>query len=151
MSKENENGELKSGSDRLKAFVRFLNKTNRDVDVIWLNYEGQRTLHPEQFLDVNTYVTHPWIFRDSSSRAKLLGSREEIYQPQFWLNTMPMVERSNNAQLKPKRTIVYITLPVYTLKVRCLEVVRKYLNKLEDAETLCIPRTLKAELLQQCV
>jgi von Hippel-Lindau disease tumor supressor len=41
------------------------------VNILWLNYEGERvrykTLQPNQFVDVNTFVGHPWIFRDADT------------------------------------------------------------------------------------
>ena len=52
-------------SGRRLAFVRFFNASPRNVDVIWINFNGGRvkykTLEPKQFFDVNTYVAHPWV------------------------------------------------------------------------------------------
>ena len=60
---------IKSGKARVMSFIRFFNRTMKKVDVIWINYEGQcvkyRTLEVEEYVDVNTFVGHPWVFRDS--------------------------------------------------------------------------------------
>lgn len=52
---------------RQPAFVRFQNKTRYDVEIIWINSDNVEEtytfLAPDNFLDVNTYSTHPWIFR----------------------------------------------------------------------------------------
>lgn len=62
-----ERGGRQAGKSVISSFVRFVNRTQRHVDIVWLNYEGARvrykTLQPEQFVDVNTFVGHPWIFR----------------------------------------------------------------------------------------
>lgn len=54
-------------ASRQPAFVRFKNKTCYNVEIIWINTnnveETYTFLAPDHFLDVNTYSTHPWIFR----------------------------------------------------------------------------------------
>ena len=66
----NSSGEVKLRSEpsRTHSYVRFCNRTLRRADVIWFNYEGQgvkyKTLLPTQTVDVNTFVGHPWMFRD---------------------------------------------------------------------------------------
>ena len=59
---------LRSEPSTHHSFVRFCNRTLRRADVIWFNYTGQgvkyKTLLPTQTVDVNTFVGHPWMFRD---------------------------------------------------------------------------------------
>lgn len=54
-------------AQRQPAYIRFKNKTNYNVEVIWINVLNKEktycVLQPNKFLDVNTYATHPWIFR----------------------------------------------------------------------------------------
>lgn len=49
------------------AYIRFKNNTCFCVEVIWINYDNKEKpfgiLAPNTFLDVNTYSTHPWIFK----------------------------------------------------------------------------------------
>ena len=58
---------LKSGPSRRPAFVRFVNRSSRNVDLIWLGYQHvgvrYKTMPPASHVDVNTFVGHPWIFR----------------------------------------------------------------------------------------
>lgn len=52
---------------KLPAYVRFRNNTRYSVEIIWLNVNDEEEtygiLPPNKFVDVNTYSTHPWIFR----------------------------------------------------------------------------------------
>jgi len=119
------------------SFVRFVNLTRRRVDVIWINYEGRsvkyKTLRPREYLDVNTYVSHPWIFRDSDTHDKLVisstagihtGNENGIFgSPVF----RPQETLAPDGRT-PVRKVVYITLPVYTLKERCFQMLRKYFD-----------------------
>lgn len=144
---------LVSATSRRQSFVRFVNKTNRRVDVIWINYEGQRTKYrtigPDEFCDVNTYVSHPWVFRDSVTHAVLVASFQEVYHPQDWLQTLIAGGyRPTGQVIQPIRKVVNITLPMYTLKERCMDVIRKHLSRVEDINTLEIPRLLKEEIVR---
>lgn len=68
---------------RQAAFVRFINNTRYSVEIIWINVctkdkikvhsKDEPEVHdeekpygilaPDSYLDVNTYSSHPWIFR----------------------------------------------------------------------------------------
>ncbi|XP_064649754.1 von Hippel-Lindau disease tumor suppressor-like [Lineus longissimus] len=130
----------KSIDTQMHSYVRFVNLTLRRVDVIWLNYQGIRvhykTLDPEQYFNINTYVGHPWIFRDSLTGDKLVVRLKEVFEPVVW---------TGDDGWPPQRKVVNITIPVYSLKERCLQILRrvvprKHINHLE------IPHTLKVEL-----
>lgn len=53
--------------DLKPAFVRFQNNTCYSVEILWIHInkteKSYGVLPPKAFLDVNTYTTHPWIFR----------------------------------------------------------------------------------------
>ncbi|XP_074654896.1 von Hippel-Lindau disease tumor suppressor-like [Tubulanus polymorphus] len=131
----------KSGRPTVYSFVRFINKTQRKVDVIWLNYAGDQmnyaSLNPEQFLDMNTYVGHPWIFKDTESGDKLVVQHQKLYQPIGWLPSDGW---------PPQRKRVYITIPVYSLKERCLQIIR-CLTPQNSIPSLELPQSLINELL----
>lgn len=139
--------DLKSKHSWCKSFIRFINNTDRVVDVIWINFEGQhvkyKTLPPSAFIDCNTYVTHPWMFFDSETHDKLVVKSEEVFRPEPWYL---QYQQGEDLPRKPGRTLVYITIPVYTLRERSLQVVRNNLSQPEDAFKLELPSTLQREL-----
>ena len=106
-SRKSQIKKLKSDPSMVNSFVRFLNCTVRRVDVVWLNYEGvgirYRTLAPNQWVDVNTFVGHPWIFRDSITGDKLVVQLKEIFEPPSWKDV------DENAL--PQRKTFNITIP----------------------------------------
>lgn len=82
---------LKSVRSELDSYVEFFNRTTRHVDILWCNYAGEEVkyqrLEPKIQLQcsesgsgggtryahysVNTYVSHPWVVRDSNTQALL--------------------------------------------------------------------------------
>lgn len=54
-------------TQRQPAYIRFKNNTSHDVEVIWINFNNIEKIYcilpPNKFVDVNTYSTHPWVFR----------------------------------------------------------------------------------------
>ncbi|ELU10094.1 hypothetical protein CAPTEDRAFT_167535 [Capitella teleta] len=127
-----------SGRSSMPSFIRFCNRTNRLVDIIWLNYEGlgvrYRTLPPRNFIDVNTFVGHPWIFRDSLTGDKCVAQFKTVYEP------------IGNGDGPPKRRVVNITIPVFKLRDRCLQVLRAIVPR-HAIQSLEIPVVLKDELI----
>lgn len=55
-------------NQKCKVYIR--NRSSRPVSVFWLNYRGEEqqyfVVEPNQLQDVNTFATHPWVFRDSA-------------------------------------------------------------------------------------
>lgn len=97
---------LRAGRSLHQAFVRFVNRSHRRVDIIWLNYEGfgmkYKTLLSCQFVDVNTFVGHPWIFRDADSGDRMVVQLKEVFEPTGW---------NSEEGGRPQRKVVYITIP----------------------------------------
>ncbi|XP_059480411.1 von Hippel-Lindau disease tumor suppressor [Neocloeon triangulifer] len=144
--------ELRSIESLQPAYPTFINGTTRNVDIVWLNFSGQpivyKTLQPRRPFRVNTFVTHPWLFVDADSRDRLLGRGQLIYMP----------EAPNSEPIK--RHTVLITIPVYPLLVRSLQVLRDCLKpeiinmcmqseKLPEAiQGLRLPKTLQVKLVK---
>ncbi|XP_048462203.1 von Hippel-Lindau disease tumor suppressor-like [Rhincodon typus] len=82
---------------------------------------------------------HPWMFRDAVSDDRLLVNGHEVFVP-------PPGQVNEIGQ--PCYIMVNITIPVYTLKERCLQVVRS-LVKREDYRNLEIVGSLYDELEDQ--
>ncbi|XP_022092368.1 von Hippel-Lindau disease tumor suppressor-like [Acanthaster planci] len=139
--------QLKSApGHRAKAYASFRNRSPRVVDILWLNWEGERVNYTKNGLkqgykmDMNTYEGHPWIFRDHCSGDKLVfvagtdGQSKEVFFP------TPAGEE------RPHATQVNIQLPVYTLLERSLQVLRNLIRDKSDFDKLEIPAELKSQL-----
>lgn len=164
---------LRSQPSRSLSFVRFHNVTRRKVDVIWINYEGSRvkykTLDPEEFCDVNTYVAHPWVFQDAVTHQSLNANSKHIYEPGPWyevglvfklkllgpLSNFNLIQeylpdlRSGKIQrqdLRPKRVVVNITTPLYSLKDSAMIVIIDCLKNPDQVQELEIPKQFRQEL-----
>ncbi len=85
MSEDNQ--QLKSLHSDEPAFAAFVNRTNRRVDVIWIDFKGHHvkyctlTRYNDTF-PIQTFVSHPWIFKDAKSGDRLVTTgNQEVYFP----------------------------------------------------------------------
>jgi len=142
---------LRSRNSTRNAYIRFLNTTNRRVDVIWINYEGVRvkykTLEPTEHFDVTSFVNHPWIFRDAETHTKLVvssNSREVFDCPE------PVYVKLKEGLVKPTRSIVTITLPLFPLREIALQSIQRTISNPADIYKLEMPASLQKELHHRC-
>ena len=85
-SDDNDNKtKLRSIRDNTAAIVTFESKTSRNIDIFWLDYNGDRvkysTLAPNDTFNIQSFETHPWIFRDNESGAVILADGQEVFFP----------------------------------------------------------------------
>lgn len=80
---------------------------------------------------MHSYRGHLWLFRDAGTYDGLLVNQTELFVPSLNVDGQPIFAN--------------ITLPVYTLKERCLQVVRS-LVKPENYRRLDIVRSLYEDL-----
>ncbi|XP_060691223.1 von Hippel-Lindau disease tumor suppressor [Hemiscyllium ocellatum] len=136
-------GPLRSHNSCEPSYVTFCNCTGRRVKPVWINYRGEpvpySTMAAQSGRRMTTYFGHPWMFRDAVSDDRLLVNGHEVFVP-------PAGQVNEIGQ--PCYIMVKITIPVYTLKERCLQVVRS-LVKREDYRNLEIVGSLYDELEDQ--
>ncbi|XP_021568836.1 protein BRICK1 isoform X1 [Carlito syrichta] len=84
-----------------------------------------------EYIEARVTKGHLWLFRDAGTDDGLLVNQTELFVPSLNVDGQPIFAN--------------ITLPVYTLKERCLQVVRS-LVKPEDYRRLDIVRSLYEDL-----
>ncbi|XP_039276280.1 uncharacterized protein LOC111058866 isoform X2 [Nilaparvata lugens] len=90
------------------ANVRFYNVTQQQIEVLWINFAGrlQRyvTLEGDASVDVNTYVNHLWVFRDTFTHTEYLADGQLLFHVTPSTHPCPYFRR-----------LVRITYPLLTL------------------------------------
>ncbi|XP_032554618.1 von Hippel-Lindau disease tumor suppressor [Chiroxiphia lanceolata] len=122
---------LRSEKTRELSEVVFNNHSPRYVLPVWLDFEGlpqgYPVLKPRTGRVMRSYRGHLWLFRDAGTNDGLLVNQQELFV------------------VAPNVTKADITLPVFTLKERCLQVVRSLVSPV-DYRKLDIVRSLYEEL-----
>ncbi|NXK98123.1 VHL disease, partial [Formicarius rufipectus] len=122
---------LCSVNTREPSDVVFNNYSPRRVLPLWLDFEGQPqsypVMQPRTGRLMHSYRGHLWLFRDAGTNDRLLVNQQELFVA------------------APNVTKADITLPVFTLKERCLQVVRSLVSP-TDYRKLDIVRSLHEEL-----
>ncbi|KAL2102206.1 hypothetical protein ACEWY4_001374 [Coilia grayii] len=129
---------LRSLNSDIPSYVTFVNRTSRLATAWWLDFSGHPVsygdIQPNGELKMNTYQTHPWVFRATENGAALTANQQEVFYP-------PLTEYQEYIS-------VNIRAPVYSLRECCLMVVRSLVKSQQDLNTLDIPQTLKQDLLE---
>lgn len=141
--------ELCSKSTQFPSFISFRNNTERVVDIYWVDYKGHcvhyKSLEPNNRISVNTYETHPWVFRDQTSRAKLVVNNNQVFMPRHFTKAL----RSDpSGDVRPFRVCYDITIPIYSLKERATQVVLSLAQSEANIGQLELPAILRKELLR---
>ncbi|CAK1590733.1 unnamed protein product [Parnassius mnemosyne] len=123
-----------------RAYLRFTNKTSRQIDVWWRDFHGARRhyvrLDPGTYFDINTFITHPWEFTDVATKERYVINNKTIYRPPR--NIGGMMYRTN----------WNITIGVRSLRRTALLFLALNLVDTCDVETLELPQVLTQELGQ---
>lgn len=127
--------QLRSINSRQLTQVVFCNRSPRTVQPIWVNFQGAPqpypAISPGTGRRMNTYLGHIWLFREVDTDVALTVNKNEMYIPSPNVNGQP--------------AIINICLPVFSLKDRCLQVIRS-LVKPEDYRKLEIVASLYDDL-----
>lgn len=150
---------LRSGPSRKGCPIRFVNRTSRKVNVIWLDFEGYPrnygTLEPTMYFHISTYEGHPWICKDSLTMTRMLINSVEVYYPSAvdeeevpdkelgcFLSLLSDNYKCTDS-FNRKEEIIYITVPMLPLLKLAAETVAKRLHTQADITSLQIPTRLK--------
>ncbi|XP_035731316.1 von Hippel-Lindau disease tumor suppressor-like [Vespa mandarinia] len=145
----NEEPFLRSLDNSQISFVRFTNCTTRIVALYWIDYQGQAisygTLYPGSYVDIDTFVTHPWIFVDDETKERYLVNQRDVFFPEPWLEKC-LNARRQYLPHRIDRTNANIMTPMYTLFELSLRAIKNFLKHKEQVFKLDIPRSLQYEL-----
>lgn len=141
----------RSLTSQQQAFVRFFNKTGRPVELIWINYLGEytkyRILNKDDYVDINTFKTHPWLAIDHETKARLHIDKSFLYYPRTSREILeerrPGIQIPDNYELRVKS---YITIPLYSLRFRALLEIKNCMQEPNDVDSLELPESLANEL-----
>uniref|UniRef100_A0A0A9Z2N3 Protein Vhl n=2 Tax=Lygus hesperus TaxID=30085 RepID=A0A0A9Z2N3_LYGHE len=132
-----------------RVYYRFVNLSDGPASVYWMSHRTKRklycTLNPKQFIDVNTFSGHCWIFEDANTGDCLLADGTCIFTPTKWREFLMQSIMKNQTRLP--RKVLTISRPCHTLKGSSYQAVCDRNISIKEAEQLLIPRELKDELL----
>ena len=134
---------LRSLHSNIRSFVMFKNTTERIVSIYWVNYSSKfihyTNLEPSKTCFVNTYETHPWVFKDSVSGERLHVKNRLVYFPEPWYTSI-------DPSGKLSRILVEINFPLRSLKSNCIWKILSLLENKKHFIELELPQTLLDDL-----
>jgi von Hippel-Lindau disease tumor supressor len=77
--------EVRSLNNDITTYVRFKNRCDRQATLYWFNFQGNLVryaiLKKGEYIDMITYVTHPWCAKEVVSNDRLVINKESVYYP----------------------------------------------------------------------
>lgn len=143
-------GDQSDVAQKQPAYVRFQNNTCYSIEVNWIDFQNKEMtysiLDPNKFIDVNTFSTHSWIFRDCISKSHMVVAGREVFTATPWAEEHRRLAFKHPINV-PLRTRVLIEMPAMDLRLLCLLKLAGILKNKDDITMLEIPKTLQKELI----
>lgn len=137
--------ELCSREAAKHAFVIFMNLSRLPVQIYWIGYRCELVFYGKLVTGarkpMNTFETHPWIFKNFAGELMCVRNREV-----FWPIAATAVDEAPSTVPTYERSIVLIHAPMRTLKRSALISLLPSMKSPADIDRLPIPSTLKHEL-----
>lgn len=128
---------LRSKESIESARLLVTNRTRRPVDILWINYAAKlvryRTLKSGEEIQMDTFKTHPWIFRDYYTGLLMHVNHKEVLWPE------PSTE---------KRPIqhVQIHFPLQSLKTIAMWAIVIQVRNINEISRMEMPHTLRMDV-----
>lgn len=75
----------RSLNEDIRTRVRFKNRCDRIATLYWFNFNGNLVrysiLKKGEYIDMVTYVTHPWCAKEVVTNDRLVIDKEPVYYP----------------------------------------------------------------------
>jgi len=148
------------------VIVRFMNKTDKQVSVKWLNFSGDaieyKQLEPKQEWSARTFVTHPWVFTDIQTRESLSvqapGQKINVFEAYRFLQKLVNRVKIHhlNRMLKGQteigvRIVDNVYPPPAELRLLSMNLAKQVLEgrSLEQIQSLELPKILESEIVEE--
>lgn len=128
------------------SMIRLYNRSFTKAEIYWINYDGKftfyKSLNHSDFLDLNTFTTHPWIFKDAYFGERLLAGTKFLLR-----GSKVRMLWNNRLRIKiPWRDKIDIVMPMRTLKNLAMKEIVRRLNDANRISDLRLPSTLNEDL-----
>lgn len=128
---------LRSKESLESARLLITNRTERPVDILWINYAAKliryKTLLRGEEIIMDTFKTHPWIFRDYHTGLLMHVNHKEVLWPE------PSTEK------RPIQN-VNIHFPLQSLKTLALWATVIKVRNIHEISRMELPQTLRSDL-----
>lgn len=130
---------LRSKESVERAFITLINTSQRTVSVCWINYNSKliqySRLEPDATVPLNTYSTHPWIFKDMDTNELMHVEHKEVFWPKPWILTKEV-----------HRNRVYIHFPLRSLRAAAMWSIISLIPDEAQIRNMGLPKSLEYEL-----
>ncbi|KAJ6224042.1 hypothetical protein RDWZM_002587 [Blomia tropicalis] len=151
---------IRSLESRHRCMFQVYNISDRSVDVIWVDYNGEEskyvTLKPRTTFVLNTFATHPWIFRDSIRKNFLKADISYMKKSDYVRNMM--FDRANMKWIASSRVFfppvisdiyllfLQIRKDLYSLRELCFQSLTD--QNVSTDKLVDLPKTILEEFSQ---